>query len=101
MRSMDDAHAREIVDLAQSALVALADAVTIRGLDDRLLYANRAALDRMGLASVEEVTAADPRELMGRYGTYAEDGTPVSMDDLPSVRLLRGDEPEPLLMRSV
>ena len=51
---------------ARGRLDALADAVTIRGSDDRLLYANRAALDRMGLASVEEIAAADPRELMGR-----------------------------------
>ena len=67
---MDAAQAREIVDLAQSAcgvvLDALADAVTIRGADDRLLYANRAALDRMGLASVEEIVATDPRELIPR-----------------------------------
>jgi PAS domain S-box-containing protein len=82
-------------------LDALADAVTIRGADTHLMYANRAALDRMGLASVEEIAAADPRELMGRYGTYAEDGSPISMDDLPSVRVLRGEEPEPLLLRSV
>lgn len=80
---------------------ALAEAVTIRGTDDHLIYANRAALDRLGLDTVEQLRAADPRALMGPYETIAEDGSEIRMDDLPSVRLLRGEEPEPLLMRSV
>ena len=80
---------------------ALAEAVTIRGPDDRLVYANRAALDRLGFDSVEELSAADPRALMGDYEVRAEDGAMIDMDDLPSVRLLRGEEPEPLLMRTV
>jgi PAS domain S-box-containing protein len=83
-------------------LDALEDAVTIRGADDRILFANRAALERMGFHSAEQMTEADPRELMGPYRTYAEDGTEIGFDQLPSVRLLRGErEPEPLLMRTV
>jgi PAS domain S-box-containing protein len=80
---------------------ALGEAVTIRAPDDRLIHANRAALDRMGLASVEELRRADPRKLMEGWETVAEDGSAVSMDDLPSVRALRGEEPQPLTMRSV
>ena len=79
----------------------LAEAITIRAPDDRLVYANRAALDRMGLDSVEELARADPRELMGSHEVRGEDGRPIGMDDLPSVRLLRGEEPEPLLLRTV
>jgi PAS domain S-box-containing protein len=79
----------------------LAEAVTIRGPDDHIIYANRAALDRLGLSSVEELRRADPRELMGPYETTAEDGSEISMDDLPSVRVLRGESPEPLMMRTV
>jgi serine phosphatase RsbU (regulator of sigma subunit) len=80
---------------------ALAEAVTIRGLDDHLIYANQAALDRLGFASVEELRQADPRALMGPYETVGEDGRQIRMEDLPSVRLLRGEQPEPLLLRSV
>jgi PAS domain S-box-containing protein len=80
---------------------ALGEAVTIRGRDDQLIHANRAALDRMGLASVEELRRADPRELMAGWETVAEDGSEISMEDLPSVRALRGEEPQPLTMRSV
>jgi PAS domain S-box-containing protein len=80
---------------------ALGEAVTIRGRDDHLIHANRAALERMGLTSVEQLRAADPRRLMSGWETVAEDGRELHMEDLPSVRALRGEEPEPLMMRSV
>ncbi|MGH2831431.1 MAG: SpoIIE family protein phosphatase [Solirubrobacteraceae bacterium] len=80
---------------------ALAEAVTIRGHDNHLIYANRAALERLDMSSVEELRCADPRALMGPYETVTEDGREIRMDDLPSVRLLRGEQPEPLLMRTV
>ncbi|MCW3032134.1 MAG: domain S-box protein [Solirubrobacterales bacterium] len=79
----------------------LAEAITIRGRDDHLIYANRAALDRLGIATPEELAAADPHALMGPYLTTAEDGSEIGMEDLPSVRLLRGEIPEPLLMRTL
>lgn len=82
-------------------LDALADAVTIRAPDDRLIYANRAALERLGLDSVEDLRSADPRGLMGGWITTGEDGGPIAMDDLPSVRLLRGARPDPLILRTV
>ncbi|HEY4426591.1 MAG TPA: SpoIIE family protein phosphatase [Solirubrobacteraceae bacterium] len=80
---------------------ALAEAVTIRGLDDHIIYANRAALDRLGLASLEELRESDPRELMGPYETTGEDGREIRLEDLPSVRVVRGEEAEPLMLRSV
>jgi serine phosphatase RsbU (regulator of sigma subunit) len=82
-------------------LDALADAVTIRAPDDRLIYANQAALERLGLDSVEDLRSADPRGLMGGWITTGEDGGPIAMDDLPSVRLLRGARPDPLTLRTV
>ncbi len=89
-------------DLPLAAVLdALGEAVTIRGPDDRLIYANQAALDRLGFASVEDLRDADPRVLMGDYETTGEDGQEIDMDDLPSVRLLRGEQPEPLLLHWV
>jgi PAS domain S-box-containing protein len=80
---------------------ALGEAVTIRGADDQLIHANRAALDRLGLETVEQLRAADPRALMEGWETAGEDGEDIRMEDLPSVRLLRGEQPGPLMMRSV
>jgi PAS domain S-box-containing protein len=82
-------------------LDALGEAVTIRGRDDRLIYANQAALDRLGFACVEDLRNADPRALMGDYEITGEQGQQIDMDDLPSVRLLRGEQPEPLLLHWV
>jgi PAS domain S-box-containing protein len=82
-------------------LDALVEAVTIRALNNHLVYANQAALDRLGFASISELRDADPQALMGPYETTDEHGGEIRMDDLPSVKLLRGEQPEPLLMRSV
>ena len=100
---MDPRGAPEGADQLHLAAVldALGEAVTIRGPDDRLIYANQAALDRLGFASVEDLHDADPRALMGDYETSGADGQEIDMDDLPSVRLLRGEQPEPLLMHWV
>lgn len=82
-------------------LDALVEAVTIRALNNHLVYANQAALDRLGFASISELRDADPQALMDPYETTDEHGGEIRMDDLPSVKLLRGEQPEPLLMRSV
>jgi PAS domain S-box-containing protein len=80
----------------------LAEAVTIRGSDDHLIHANQAALERLGFATAAELRDADPQALMGPYETTDEHGREIRMEDLPSVRLLRGErQPAPLLMRSV
>jgi PAS domain S-box-containing protein len=83
-------------------LDSLAEAVTIRARNNHLVYANQAALDRLGFDTVAALRAADPQALMEPYDTTDELGNEIHMDDLPSVQLLRGEEnPEPLLMRSV
>ena len=83
---------RDGLAVLPSVLDALAEAVTIRAPDDSLIYANRAALARMGMSTLTELQAADPKALMGDYETTAADGEPLSMQDLPSVRLLRGED---------
>jgi GAF domain-containing protein len=82
-------------------LDALAEAVTIRAPDNSLVFANRAALDRMGIRTLAELQEASPQTLMADYETTDEHGNAISMYDLPSVRVLRGDDAEPLLMQTV
>jgi serine phosphatase RsbU (regulator of sigma subunit) len=38
---------------------------------------------------------------MSDYRVWAEDGSAVTMDDIPSVRILRGESAEPLLIRTI
>lgn len=79
----------------------LSDAVTIRDRHHRFLYANAAALAHLGFSTWEELQATAPAEIMADYDVWREDGSEVTMDDIPSVRILRGESAEPLLIRTV
>jgi len=79
----------------------LGEAVTIRDRADHIVYANRAALDHMGFATLAELQLRPPGSIMDDYIVDREDGSALTMSDIPSVRLLRCEEPEPLLMRTV
>jgi serine phosphatase RsbU (regulator of sigma subunit)/PAS domain-containing protein len=99
-RAAPDPSAAPSLDFAQ-ILDVLADAVTIRDRGDRIIYANRAALDDMGFASLADMQSRPPRAIMDDYLVLDEFGRELSMADVPSVRLLRGEPAEPLLMRTV
>lgn len=79
----------------------LGEAVTIRDRGERILYANRAALSIMGFSSLDEMQRRPPDSIMGDYIVTDEHGMRLTMDDIPSVRLLRGEPVDPLLIRTV
>jgi PAS domain S-box-containing protein len=79
----------------------LTDPVTIRDREHRFLYANRAALAHLGFASWEELRETAPATIMSDYLVQGEDGRELAMEDIPSVRILRGEPAEPLLIRTV
>jgi len=85
----------------EAILGVLAEAVTIRDRDDHIVYANRAALEQLGFASVEELRVADPDAIMGDFTVKGEDGRPLAMADVPSVRIFAGERPGPVLMHTV
>jgi PAS domain S-box-containing protein len=79
----------------------LTDPVTIRDRDHRFLYANRAALAHLGFESWEQLRVTAPATIMSDYVVRDERGEEVAMDDIPSVRLLRGEAAEPLLIQTI
>lgn len=79
----------------------LAEAVTIRDRAGEIVYGNRAALANMGLASTTELRGQDGRAIMADFVVEDEHGNPLSLADLPGIRALGGEAPEPLLMRVV
>jgi PAS domain S-box-containing protein len=87
--------------LLDTVVGSLSDPVTIRGRDNRLLYANQAALAHFGIESVDELRATAPEEIMAGYDVFAADGSSISMSDIPSVRLLNGESAEPLLIGTI
>jgi anti-sigma regulatory factor (Ser/Thr protein kinase) len=85
----------------EGILDVLAEAVTVHDAEGRMIYANEAAMRLLGAESVDEVLRAGPGELAGRFSMSREDGSPLSIDDLPGHRLLAGLDAPPLLTRSV
>ena len=79
----------------------LADPVTIRDRAHRFVYANRAALVHLGFESWEQLRETAPAEIMGDYEVRDEHGAEIAMQDIPSVRLLRGEPAEPLLIQTI
>jgi PAS domain S-box-containing protein len=79
----------------------LSDAVTIRDREDRIVYANRAALDQLGFDTWEQLRETPPSSIMSDYVVRGADGREVVMEEIPSVRILRGEAAEPLLIRTV
>ena len=94
--------ARQSIETRFAGVVdSLAEAVTIRDMNNRIFYANRAALASLGYASIETLREAQPTMIMDEYIVKGEDGGELRMEDVPSVRLLRGEEAPPLLMNTV
>jgi PAS domain S-box-containing protein len=85
----------------ETTLTNLAEAVIVRDAGGSLVFANPAAVRLLGLASVEEITAAAPGDLMALYDVFDERGRRLSLIDLPSAIAARGERPEPLLVRNV
>jgi serine phosphatase RsbU (regulator of sigma subunit) len=55
----------------------------------------------MGFESLDELRKRSPRSIMEDYLVTDEQGRPLAMEDLPSVRLLRGEPTGPLLLHAV
>ncbi len=79
----------------------LGDPVTIRDRAHRFVYANPAAVAHLGFETWEQLRDTSPSSIMSDYLVWGEDGREISMDDIPSVRILRGERAEPLLIRTV
>jgi PAS domain S-box-containing protein len=82
-------------------LGSLGEAVTVHDENGRTVYANAAAAELLGCESVEEVLAAAPGQLAGRFSITHEDGSAVRLDDLPGRRLIAGETEASLLTRSI
>lgn len=100
-------HARVVTELAETesqlrtTLGALTEAVTVLDRAGRLLYANEAAVRLTGLTSAEELLAKPLGERLARFELRDEDGRPLPLDRLPGLRVLAGEDPEPLLCELV
>lgn len=82
-------------------LGAVGEAITITAPDGQLVFANPAALERMGGIPLEEALASGPDKLLARFDITTEHGLPLEPDSLPGRRILRGEPAEPILLRLI
>ncbi|MDX6554007.1 MAG: hypothetical protein QOD86_202, partial [Miltoncostaeaceae bacterium] len=103
--ALDNAGLFSELEFAEARLTAalgnLAEAVTVQDPDGRLIYANEAAASALGFGSPEELLATPPGAIVERFESFNEDGTPLRMDQLPGRRVLAGERPDPLVLRSI
>jgi serine phosphatase RsbU (regulator of sigma subunit)/anti-sigma regulatory factor (Ser/Thr protein kinase)/PAS domain-containing protein len=86
----------------EAIVAGMADGVTVRAADGRLVYANDAALDLLRVESQEALRGLARGEAMALFDVSDEDGRPVPLDELPGVRAWNLDEdPEPMIVRAV
>ena len=103
--ALDNAGLFSELEIAEAQLTAalgsLAEAVTVQDADGRLVYANQAAAAALGFESPEELLATPGGEIVGRFETFNEDGSPLRMEQIPGRRVLAGEQPEPLVVRTI
>src|SRR5215208_168167 len=93
---------RRTEESLEAILAAVSENVTVQGADGRLIWVNDAAAEFLGAGSPEEVLRTTIPQMMERYETFHEDGTPVQLDRLPGRRALAGDRhPESVLLRRI
>jgi PAS domain S-box-containing protein len=85
----------------EATLTNLAEAVIVRDATAQIVFANAAAARLLGLASVDELTASAPGELMALFDVFDEGGRRLELADLPSAIVARGEPADPLLVRNV
>jgi serine phosphatase RsbU (regulator of sigma subunit)/PAS domain-containing protein len=97
--------AHRVADAARRRLDAmlgtLAEAVTVHNEAGKTIYANDAAVTLLGATDLDEILAARPGDLAGRFIITHEDGSPVRVDEFPGRRAVLGEPAEPMLTRSV
>jgi PAS domain S-box-containing protein len=85
----------------EAVLSNLAEAITVVDRAGRTVFANQATLDLLGLRSAEDLTQAEPGEIMSRFIVLSESGEELDLDAMPARRLFRGEPAPALLVRNI
>jgi PAS domain S-box-containing protein len=85
----------------EAILTNLSEAVTVQDGSGELVFANQAAADIMGSDTPEQLLATPVAEIGARFWQFDETGEPFSPDRFPGRLALKGERPEPVVMRQV
>lgn len=78
---------------------AVADGVTVQSQSGEIVYANRAALARLGAQSLEELLASPLERFMGQFRLFDEHGRELPLEELPGRRALAEGRPAERVVR--
>jgi PAS domain S-box-containing protein len=92
---------RRVEQRLEAILVNIAEAITVMDERGQTVFANRAAAELLGTATPEELTGAAPGAIMQRFEVLDEQGRELTLENMPARRVLRGETPEPLLVKNI
>ncbi len=101
---LDVARQAELFELRHSRdqlaaiLGGIAEGVTVQDADGALIFANDVAARLSGFSSAEEFRQSFA-SVVQRFSLFDESGTPFPYDRLPGRRVLRGEEPEEVVVQ--
>jgi PAS domain S-box-containing protein len=103
--ALDNARLFSELQVAEGRLEAivanLGESVSAFAPDGTLLFANPAAAELAGYASVDELAVGSIGQALDRWAIFDQDGRELAVDDLPITAALAGGNPEPRVIRSV
>ncbi len=76
----------------ETVLNGIADAITAQDADGKIIYANEAAAKTLGFDSVQALLNSEPKDIVGSFQIFDENGQPLAPDDLPGRYALKGIE---------
>ena len=97
----DAMRAEALGEQLTAALSNLAEAVVVQDREQRLVYANEAAAATLGFPSVDALLGAAPADITKLTDFFNEDGSPLTPEQYPSYRVLRGEEVPPQRLRVI
>ncbi|HSZ15042.1 MAG TPA: SpoIIE family protein phosphatase [Solirubrobacteraceae bacterium] len=92
---------RRVEQRLEAVLANVAEAITMTDEHGRMVFANQAAADLLGVATPQELMAAAPGTIMPRFLVTDESGRELDLDSMPGRRLFTGDPSGPLLVRNI
>jgi PAS domain S-box-containing protein len=88
-RAFDPTHPQPLDGRLGAILESVADGVTVQRPCGEIVYANLAAVEQLGFASLQELLSVPLQRLMSRYRLLDEQGNELRAEQLPGRRALR------------
>ena len=92
---------RRVEQWLEAVLAAVAEAIVVEDSSGRTVFANQAAAELLGLDNPQELVERPQREVAASFLILDEDGRELDLEQTPGKRLLRGEKPEPMLVRNI